>query len=111
MPCTNYEGASVPMLMAYQLCAENSGANVEVSLMPTRWIELVGNTRFNFKMYLQRAEGERFNTIGTRTGYVTPNSPAFRTFTNVRQGGGTQRLRLLLDYYEDGIQTSVTFFR
>lgn len=38
-------------------------------------------------MYLQRRTGGTWQTIGSRTGYVSSSSPSHRTFTNVKKEG------------------------
>lgn len=117
MACTNYKNGAVYFDMFFQTCASNNGVNVDASIMPTEYAGLSDGSTAYWTMHLQRLEGEFYNTIGTRTGYVNIQSPSFRTFTNVRQGGGLQTLRLWVDFYSDSAKTKfisnhrVVFYR
>lgn len=104
MACTNYKAGSRYFDLYFQTCASNKGANVEASIMPTEYSGLDSGQNYYWTMYLQRQVGERWTTIGTRTGYVSTTSPSFRTFTNIRTG---QRdyMRLFVDFYSNSAKT------
>ncbi|WP_139017903.1 hypothetical protein [Bacillus andreraoultii] len=59
-------------------------------------------------MELQRNSGGTWNTVGTRTGYLTMDSPSYRTFTNVRVTG--EQMRVKVTFYDalgDGLDYSI----
>lgn len=61
-----------------RLCVREDSKSVHVSYNidePSDW------ALFNWKMYLQVYSGGSWKTIGTRTGYVTHNSPSNRSFS------------------------------
>src|SRR5699024_2153660 len=46
-------------------------------------------------MMLQRRGANGWNTIGTRTGYVSEDSPSHRTFTNVKKQGAIRVVTMI----------------
>lgn len=49
---------------------------------------------YNWKMSLQRYTNGRWSTIGTRYGYVSPDSPSHRSFTNVAAKNAQLRVKI-----------------
>ena len=90
---------------AYRLCVtDDGGPEINVSIEPTDKIGLAPYTYY-WTMYLQRCTESRCETIGTRTGYVSPDSPSHRTFTNVAPG--PDNMRIWVDYYETSAKNEV----
>ncbi|WP_373896414.1 hypothetical protein [Virgibacillus sp. CBA3643] len=103
MPCSDYKGAGYYQNMYFQLCAYFEGINVEVSIEPTEYIGLGAELTY-WTMYLQRRNDSIYETIATREGYVSPSSPSYRTFTNIRN---TPNMRVFVDYYNIGVTNRV----
>lgn len=65
--------------------------------------------KWDWTMYLQRYENGRWNTIGTRTGYLSYSSPSDRTFSNIAVKGAPMRVKVTYTpyyyaYYTDGTE-------
>ncbi|MBD1221515.1 hypothetical protein [Virgibacillus halodenitrificans] len=85
------------------LCTSDTTNDVKVSITVDTGCALGGCcAHSNWKMRLQRYENDRWNTIGTRTGYVCSDDPSHRTFTNVLRKNAPMRV---LVYFESDGQT------
>lgn len=79
--------------------ASDDGGRVYVSIeSETHSDTSPGDLRFDWKMYLERYSGGKWNQIGYRTGYVSEKSPSHREFTNIGTLGSRVRVRVV--YYE-----------
>lgn len=61
-------------------------------------------SHFDWTMYLQRYNplNQNWETIGTRTGYLTKFSPSDRTFTGIKRTGHPLRVKVKLQTFDDG---------
>lgn len=95
--------------------ARSTGSNVAVSMVVARannWSNS-WNWRHDWTMQLQRQNSKKlWDTIGTRTGYLTGNSPSHRTFTNVKKTSYPLRLvvRFKNHYAGDNDPYSVKYY-
>lgn len=97
------------------ICVSEDSSNVNCSLTISPPVAGV-DFRYDWKMELQRlGYNEGWNTIGTRTGYVSNTSPSNRTFTNVGRTGDAMQVKV--SFYDVstgrliGIRNSQTWFR
>lgn len=78
----------------FRLCVNQSGSNAMVDLTTVTYasyntncsnLSRVDSFKVYWDMYLQRyhSYSNAWQTIGTRTGYVSFDSPSNRTFTNI----------------------------
>lgn len=100
--CSNVTNAVFDLM--YMACVSNSGTNVNASIEPRDYVGIGDPSTVYWRMRLQRREGERWNTVGSRTGYLSPSSPSFRTFTNVASPG--RAMRLWVEYYSNSGRTN-----
>lgn len=83
------------------VCTHKSGSNLTCSMnfvdpYPTGGAPLY---RTRWTMKLQRfSGGEEWATIGTRTGYVDPESPSTRTFTGIKST--SRRVRVFIQFHD-----------
>jgi len=100
MPVQKAEAAACDTTSgSYAICGSNAGSNVNAS------IRITEHTYFKeyWTMYLQRYENGKWNTIGTRTGYIEWSSPSDRTFTNVLKKNA--KTRIYVKFYADAAHT------
>lgn len=64
------------------------------------------NIRIDWYMKLQRYEGGKWNTIGTRSGYVYKSSGSHRVFTNIRKS--TNPLRVVVSFEQTASQDFIS---
>lgn len=70
---------------SFTLCAASSGSNVNVTFK--EWTPShIGASNSNWTMRLYRWVNGEWKLGGTRTGYVSKDSPSNRTFTDVLGG-------------------------
>lgn len=70
--------------VVYSFCGSSRGSDVEVTFKV--WTQAHLNVRTEWDMSLYRKVGGEWVLGGTRSGYVSNDSPSNRTFTNVRSG-------------------------
>ncbi|MGG0250439.1 hypothetical protein ABEY24_19125 [Peribacillus frigoritolerans] len=88
---------------SFSICGSNAGSNVNASITITD--PTYG--RDYWTMYLQRYENGKWNTIGTRTGYIEWGSNSYRTFTNVAYKNAKTRINV--KFYGDAAHTQFEF--
>lgn len=78
-PVRSWDGSEV-----YSFCGRSNGSDVDVSF--TVWTPSHMDVRTDWDMYLFRKVGGNWVLGGTRSGYVSKDSPSHRTFTDVKKG-------------------------
>lgn len=73
-----------------------------------------GDVKLYWDMYLQRSNGNPpatrvWNTVGSRSGYISADSPSHRTFTNVGQPGSL--MRVMVKFRQGGSTHYMEFIR
>lgn len=89
------------------LCVTKRNKDIDVSVTaPANWGSTSTiNIRY-FTMKLQRKEGAVWKTVGERPGYITPESPGHRTFTNVGQPGSKMRINVRYTFKDGRLDTT-----
>lgn len=83
------------------ICISNDKSNVKASIQQDAYMTPCTHDycQLDWTMRLQRLVwnhdgSKRWKTIGTRTGYVSSQSPSHRTFTNVKKMNAQLRLQV-----------------
>lgn len=81
----------------FRLCVTPSGSSVSVDLTSSSYCtgtNKSGDKKIYWDMLLQRynSSTKAWNTIGSRTGYVSKSSPSHRTFTNIKKQNAALRI-------------------
>lgn len=114
-------GKDVPMEVG--VTYNVSGQDVPVSMEmeqhfypPIPGYGCVPEAKHNWRMYLQRYDEDTWdwNTIGSRTGYVSELSPSHRTFTGIKRSNAYLRIVIIFEYVyygwrPDGTEGTVTY--
>ncbi|MFJ7681215.1 hypothetical protein [Peribacillus butanolivorans] len=99
--CNSFGLPSGVGTMPASICTSEDSSDVNVTLKSGRvgtWESL-----YYWSMSLQRYENGAWGTIGSRTGFVSTDSPSERTFTNV--GKKDKSMRVKVNYYYDSGRT------
>jgi hypothetical protein len=78
------------------ICVSTDYLNVKVSMETQATIGAIG-WWYDWKMELQRYDGG-WKTVGSRTGWLSADSPSNRTFTNVLVSGKKMRVKVTFKY-------------
>ncbi|MBK5497389.1 hypothetical protein [Peribacillus sp. TH14] len=84
---------------SYAICGSDDGSNVNASITITSHTYSISY----WTMYLQRYENSKWNTIGTRTGYIEWGDNSYRTFTDVSKKNA--KTRIYVKFYSDAAHT------
>mgnify|MGYP001178157937 CR=1 FL=1 len=100
--CYSYHGMlDIKWCHFINVYARAAGSDVHVSMYYVErdysYEPRPGDVRHDWQMQLQRQQSNKtWSTIGTRTGYLTFDSPSHRTFTSVK--GTSYPLRLVVRF-------------
>lgn len=87
----------------FTLCVRESGSSdVKVSFVEDTRMPGGIYWRWRWDMYLERYVNGSWTRIGSRSGWVNPESPSHRTFTNVARRNARMRVVVFLKVYDSG---------
>lgn len=78
------------------ICVSESGSNVNASMKVFSKVTSF-TPYYEWTMYLQRYTNGAWSTVGSRTGFITGESPSNRTFTDVGVKNTKMRVKVVFD--------------
>lgn len=103
MPCSQHTIPNVSLGdVNLNLCFTERGSDVDVSMEVFNSV-VSFEPYYDWVMELQRKDSSgKWQTIGSRSGYITESSPSHRTFTNIAHNSSAALKIYVKLYYSDG---------